>query len=146
MMEIIDLPNHQATLDLGYSLSSSLSSGTIVLLDGELGTGKTTLVQGIGQGLGIQEAIVSPTFTIICEYFEGRIPLYHLDLYRLNSKEVESLHLESYWDGQEVIPGIMAIEWSDRLKCLPSNPILHIKLFHTEDFSRKATLAYSKRK
>ena len=79
-----------------------LPPDTILLLKGDLGAGKTTLVQGIGigGGLGITDAIVSPTFTLINEYPEGRLPLYHLDLYRLEPAEVRSLYLEKYWEGR----------------------------------------------
>ena len=108
-----------ATRSLGVTLGRSLSAGSVILLEGDLGAGKTTLVQGIGEGLGITDPIVSPTFTLINEYTEGRIPLYHLDLYRLESSEVEALNLESYWEGIEMPLGIVAIEWAERLPYLP---------------------------
>lgn len=114
------LPDAAATQALGYRLGQGLAPGTVILLSGDLGAGKTTLVQGLGQGLGIPDAIVSPTFALICEYPEGRIPLYHLDLYRLSPSEVEDLSLESYWEGREIEPGIVAIEWPERLPYSPS--------------------------
>jgi tRNA threonylcarbamoyladenosine biosynthesis protein TsaE len=89
------------------------------LLDGELGSGKTTLVQGIGAGLGVDDAIVSPTFTLLCEYPEGRLPLYHFDLYRLEPADAEALHPDVYWEGVEVALGIVAIEWAERLLYKP---------------------------
>ena len=113
------LADAEATRSLGIRLGQSLPAGSVILLSGELGAGKTTLVQGIGEGLGITDAIVSPTFTLINEYPEGRIPLYHLDLYRLEPTEVEGLNLESYWQGIEIPPGIVAIEWAERLPYLP---------------------------
>lgn len=113
---IISLASRQATVKLGRLLGESLPAGTAVLLSGGLGAGKTTLVQGIGAGLGIPETdIVSPTFTIINEYYGGRLPLYHLDLYRLPTTEIESINPEIYWDSLEVPPGITAIEWASRL-------------------------------
>lgn len=112
-------------------LGRSLPVGNVLLLKGDLGSGKTTLVQGIGEGLGIIEPIVSPTFTLISEYFEGRIPLYHLDLYRLQPAEVKSLYLETYWEGVEYPPGILAIEWAERLPYPPPNP-LQIHLTYLE--------------
>ncbi|AFZ29295.1 Uncharacterized protein family UPF0079, ATPase [Gloeocapsa sp. PCC 7428] len=119
-----------ATMHLGILLGQYLSAGSVILLHGDLGTGKTTLVQGIGKGLGITEPIVSPTFTLINEYTEGRLPLYHLDLYRLEPKDVAALHLETYWEGIDADLGIMAIEWAERLPYLP--PIyLSICLNHT---------------
>ena len=109
------LSDADATRQLGISLGQSLIAGSVLLLEGDLGSGKTTLVQGIGEGLGITEAIVSPTFTLINEYTQGRLPLYHLDLYRLQSQEVSQLHLESYWNEWEYPLGIVAIEWAERL-------------------------------
>lgn len=118
MLELI-LPDAQKTHQLGKSLGQLLTIQSVVLLDGELGAGKTTLVQGIGVGLGILEPIVSPTFNLINEYFEGTIPLYHLDLYRLSPQEVSTLYPETYWEGVEVHPGITVIEWASRLPYLP---------------------------
>jgi tRNA threonylcarbamoyladenosine biosynthesis protein TsaE len=115
------LPDFEATRKFGMALGRSLPAGTVILLQGDLGTGKTTLVQGIAEGLGISEPVESPTFTLINEYFAGRIPLYHLDLYRLEPEEAEALHLESYWDGLERDLGIVAIEWAQRLLYKPEN-------------------------
>ena len=123
------LANSQATKQLGKILGEILPANISVLLEGDLGSGKTTLVQGIAQGLGITEAIVSPTFTLINEYKEGRLPLYHLDLYRLDSKEVATIYPEMYWEGIEVTPGITAIEWSQRLEYKPSHYI-ELKFSH----------------
>lgn len=113
------LLDEQATRQLGVQLGQILKAGSTLLLNGDLGSGKTTLVQGIGEGLGIPEPIVSPTFALICEYLDGRLPLYHLDLYRLQPPEVEELHLEVYWEGGEYPLGIMAIEWAERLQQPP---------------------------
>ena len=118
---ILDLPDTEATRKFGVALGRSLAAGTVILLQGDLGAGKTTLVQGIAEGLEIQDSIESPTFTLINEYLIGRMPLYHLDLYRLEPEEVEALHLESYWDGLERDLGIVAIEWAERLQYKPDN-------------------------
>lgn len=118
---IVQLVDANATHELGIDLGKSLTAGSVLLLTGELGSGKTTLVQGLAQGMKIVDSIVSPTFTIINEYFSGRLPLYHLDLYRLTSAEVDDLQLESYWLGLETELGIVAIEWAERLSHLPAN-------------------------
>jgi tRNA threonylcarbamoyladenosine biosynthesis protein TsaE len=120
---IVKLPDANATQMLGIELGKSLTAGSVILLLGNLGSGKTTLVQGLAQGMEIVDSIVSPTFTIINEYFSGRLPLYHLDLYRLNATEVDDLQLESYWSGLESELGIVAIEWAERLSYLPDNYI-----------------------
>jgi tRNA threonylcarbamoyladenosine biosynthesis protein TsaE len=126
-MKIV-LASSKATRSLGIALGKSLPAGSTILLAGDLGAGKTTLVQGIGEGLGITDAIVSPTFTLINEYLEGRIPLYHLDLYRLEANEVIGLNLETYWEGLEMKPGIVAIEWSQRMPYQPDSYIdLHLQ-------------------
>ena len=118
---ILSLPDAEATRKLGVALGRSLPAGSVILLQGDLGAGKTTLVQGIAEGLGIQDSIESPTFTLINEYLAGRIPLYHLDLYRLEPEEAEALHLESYWDGLEMDLGIVAIEWPEKLPYKPEH-------------------------
>jgi tRNA threonylcarbamoyladenosine biosynthesis protein TsaE len=135
----LTLPDAQATHALGVKLGQSLAAGSVILLEGDLGSGKTTLVQGIGRGLGIDETIDSPTFTLINEYLAGHLPLYHLDLYRLSTQEVDALHLETYWEGLEVEPGIVAIEWAEHLSFLPSD-YLKIQLYHEPAGHRQAEL------
>jgi tRNA threonylcarbamoyladenosine biosynthesis protein TsaE len=135
------LPHVNATFELGQKLGESLIPNSVLLLDGELGAGKTTLIQGLGSGLGIKESIVSPTFTLINEYTQGRLPLYHLDLYRLEKKEIDALCPEMYWEGIEVEPGITAIEWSERLPYKPSNYI-QIKLEHSSQQGRIAQFTF----
>ncbi|MDH6056728.1 tRNA (adenosine(37)-N6)-threonylcarbamoyltransferase complex ATPase subunit type 1 TsaE [Umezakia ovalisporum] len=133
------LADAQATLRLGITLGQNLTAGSVILLEGDLGTGKTTLVQGIGQGLDTTGLIVSPTFTLINEYTEGRIPLYHLDLYRLEPSEVLALNLETYWEGVEVMPGIVAIEWAERMPYKP-NSYLSLVLTYGEEGTRQAKI------
>ncbi len=137
--ECIKLADAAATHAFGVALGAQLAAGTVLLLRGDLGAGKTSLVQGMGAGLGIRETIESPTFTLINEYHDGRVPLYHLDLYRLEPAEVVGLNLESYWEGIEVEPGIVAIEWADRLPYLPED-YWQITLSHAEDGGRELDL------
>ena len=138
-MTTIFLADAEETRSLGITLGQSLPGGSVILLEGDLGAGKTTLVQGIGEGLGITDAIVSPTFTLINEYTEGRLPLYHLDLYRLQAPEVEALNLDSYWEGLEIPLGIVAIEWAERLLYKPAR-YLHLCLTYSSDGKRQAEL------
>jgi tRNA threonylcarbamoyladenosine biosynthesis protein TsaE len=133
------LADTEATLRLGITLGESLTPGSVILLEGDLGAGKTTLVQGIGKGLRIAESIVSPTFTLINEYTEGRLPLYHLDLYRLEPQEVAALNLESYWEGAEVVPGIVAVEWAERLPYKPDS-YLSVSLTYGDADTRQVEL------
>jgi tRNA threonylcarbamoyladenosine biosynthesis protein TsaE len=98
------------TWRLGAALGALLQPGDMILLTGELGAGKTTLTQGIGAGLGVQGIINSPTFTILKEY-EGRLVLYHFDLYRIESPdEVYALGFEDYFQAH----GVSVVEWAER--------------------------------
>ena len=133
------LADTEVTRSLGVTLGQSLPVGSVILLEGDLGSGKTTLVQGIGQGLGIAEPIVSPTFTLINEYTKGRLPLYHMDLYRLSAAEVTALNLETYWQGVEVPLGIVTIEWAERLQYKPPS-YLKICLTYQAVSGRQANL------
>lgn len=135
----ISLPDERATYQLGEALGRSLPAGSTLLLYGDLGSGKTTLVKGLGRGLGIRDTIISPTFTLINEYLDGRLPLYHLDLYRLDPSETAGLALETYWEGLDMPPGIVAIEWADQLLTLP-NQYLHIVLSTTDGSDRTAQI------
>ena len=117
-----------------------LTAGSVLLLEGELGSGKTTLTQGLGQGLKIQETIDSPTFTLLNEYLDGRVPLYHFDLYRLSISEVTALAIETYWEAIEVEPGIVVIEWSDRLSYRPPT-YLQLRLTYDANAGRQASFS-----
>ena len=137
---IFKLIDATATQKLGIDLGKSLTAGAVLLLIGDLGSGKTTFTQGLAQGMGIVDSIVSPTFTIINEYTSGRLPLYHLDLYRLTLEEVDELHVESYWLGLEAELGIVAIEWAERLSYLPDN-YLRIELTYDSIDGRIAKIS-----
>jgi tRNA threonylcarbamoyladenosine biosynthesis protein TsaE len=136
---VILLADAIATQELGKLLAKLLPAGSVILLEGDLGAGKTTLVKGIGQGLGIREPILSPTFSLIDEYAEGNLPLYHLDLYRLSGEEIKAIHPEIYWEGIEVSPGITAIEWSQLLLFKPDR-YLEVQLNYTSEQQRQAKL------
>ena len=141
LSNVLMLANFEATKALGQKLGQNLPERSVLLLKGDLGAGKTTLVQGIGEGLGITDAIVSPTFTLINEYHQGRLPLYHLDLYRLEPEAVAELYLEQYWEEGEALPGITAIEWPEKLSYLPLN-YLQIQLSYSEVTGRQAILQH----
>lgn len=101
------------TQELGCLLGKAAPAGTIIALSGEMGAGKTYLAKGIAMGLEIKEHVTSPTFTIINEYEGGRLPFYHMDLYRLSTaEEGEELGLDEYFNGD----GITVVEWPERLE------------------------------
>lgn len=104
------LENIAQTQRLAQIIGETANVGDNLVLTGDLGVGKTTLTKGIAQGLGIDRMIKSPTYTIIREYEEGRIPLYHMDVYRV-SEGAEELGLEEYFEGE----GLCVIEWGNLL-------------------------------
>jgi len=108
----------EETVELGRKIGKTLQPNDVVALIGDLGAGKTTLAQGIAQGLGVKEYVTSPTFIIINEH-QGRIPLYHIDLYRLETPgAIEDLGIQEYFSKG----GVCVIEWAERLGELrPSN-------------------------
>ena len=93
---------------LGEKLAPKLDAGDVIVLNGDLGAGKTTFTKGLAKGLGVKQTIKSPTFTIIREYEGGRLPLYHMDVYRLENGGAEDLGLEEYFDGD----GVSVVEWA----------------------------------
>ncbi|MFA6497962.1 MAG: tRNA (adenosine(37)-N6)-threonylcarbamoyltransferase complex ATPase subunit type 1 TsaE [Desulfurivibrionaceae bacterium] len=134
----ISLPDLCNTLALGRYLGETARSGEIITLAGSLGTGKTTLTQAIGQGLQVPLScyITSPTFSLLHEY-PGRLPLYHLDLYRLSDEsEIEDLGLLEYLYGT----GLSVIEWPDRLGSLMPEERLHIELEMLNETARLAEI------
>jgi tRNA threonylcarbamoyladenosine biosynthesis protein TsaE len=108
------------TAAAGRDLARTLAAGAVVLLFGDLGAGKTAFVRGLAEGLGVDPADVSsPTFTLIHEYRSGRLPLFHADLYRLNTaREIEELGLDEI--GED---GILAIEWAEKLPRTPPRAV-----------------------
>lgn len=100
--------DEQETKKIAASLAKLLNSGDVLLLEGNLGAGKTTFTKGLAEGLGIKRVIKSPTYTLIREYDEGRVPLYHMDVYRLEETGGTDLGLEEYFEGE----GISVIEWA----------------------------------
>ena len=138
-MHSIELSTLQRTESLGTVLGKIAEPGDIITLAGSLGAGKTALTQFIGRGLGIDPRIyiTSPTFSLLHEY-QGRIPLYHMDLYRLGSEEeIESLGFPEYFYGH----GLTVIEWSERLGSLMPAERLHIELVISGEISRTAHLS-----
>jgi tRNA threonylcarbamoyladenosine biosynthesis protein TsaE len=105
-------------------LAQSAEPGWVLLLEGDLGAGKTTFAQGFARGVGITSPVVSPTFTLLNEYRDGRILLVHGDLYRLEDPlQAEELHLEEYWENGWVV----LLEWPERLPEYPER-YLHVQL------------------
>ena len=106
---IYETNSEKETFELGKNLGEQAKAGQIFCLNGDLGVGKTVFTQGFAKGLGIEENVNSPTFTIIQVYEEGRIPLYHFDVYRIGDpEEMYEIGYEEYFFGE----GVCLIEWS----------------------------------
>jgi tRNA threonylcarbamoyladenosine biosynthesis protein TsaE len=104
--------SEQETRSIASALGRDLAMGTVLLLSGDLGAGKTAFVRGLAEGLGIDpDEVTSPTFTIVHEYRGGRLPLVHVDLYRLDRADLDEIGL----DQDLAATGIVAVEWSERL-------------------------------
>ena len=134
----LELSTIKRTEELGKILGKIVEPGDIITLQGPLGAGKTALTQAIGRGLGVDPRIyiTSPTFSLLHEY-QGRIPLYHMDLYRLSGEEeVVSLGFREYFSGS----GVTVIEWPERLGSLMPAERLEIELVISGEMSRIAKL------
>ena len=129
--------NEEETQELGRRLASILRDGDVVLLVGELGTGKTCLAKGLARGLGVGENILSPTFTLLREY-RGRISLFHLDAYRLEGPwDLFDLGIEEYLEGE----GVLLVEWGDRARDFFPGDFLEVRLeFTDKEEERRITL------
>ena len=129
LIETFTTHSETETTAAGRRLAAALSTGSVVLLVGELGAGKTAFVRGLAEGLGVDPTDVSsPTFTLIQEYRGGRVPLLHVDLYRLNDpREIEDLGLDELGT-----TAALAIEWADRLPRVPPESI-HVTIEHADD-------------
>ena len=111
--KVIESYSAQETTELGKRLGQQAKPGEVYTLVGDLGVGKTVLTQGIAEGLGITEAICSPTFTIVQVYEEGRMPFYHFDVYRIGDiEEMDEIGYEDYFYGE----GLTMIEWANLIE------------------------------
>ena len=117
-MTIIETNSAEETFALGRQIGQQAKAGEVYTLIGDLGVGKTVLTQGVAAGLGIEDAVSSPTFTIVQIYEEGRIPFYHFDVYRIGDvEEMDEIGYEDYFYGD----GLCLIEWANLIEeILPS--------------------------
>jgi tRNA threonylcarbamoyladenosine biosynthesis protein TsaE len=123
----------EETNTFGQQLAELLQPGDLITMEGDLGAGKTTLTKAIGAGLGVTRTINSPTFTIIKEY-EGRLPLYHMDVYRLENSD-EDIGFEEYFSGE----GVTIVEWAQFIEDYLPKDRLELTLKHDGE-SRTITL------
>ncbi|MBD3866881.1 MAG: tRNA (adenosine(37)-N6)-threonylcarbamoyltransferase complex ATPase subunit type 1 TsaE [Acidobacteria bacterium] len=128
--------SEQETYELGMRLAGTLKGGELVVLEGDLGLGKTVFARGIAASLGVvPEDVTSPSFTLVQEYSGGRLPMFHVDLYRLNDEpqEIESLGLDDLLDSG----GVVVVEWGEKLPAHVREHAIAIRFHDMGEGSRK---------
>ena len=138
MERVIVTSSPEETERVGLELASELQAGAVVALVGELGSGKTTLVKGIARGLFVREAVTSPSF-LLARTYQGKLPLHHLDAYRLNSaSELDEVGLRELLPPEE---GITVVEWADKIAELIPSGSLWVHLEHLGPNRRTLTIS-----
>lgn len=133
MKRVFETFSLEETQKLGEELALELKAGDVIALNGDLGAGKTAFTQGLARGLGVEDYVTSPTFTIM-NVFEGRLPLYHFDVYRISDPdEMEAIGFEEFLYGE----GVCVIEWSDLIKELLPKGTIDIRIYKEGPESRK---------
>ena len=137
---IIESYSEKETFELGFKLGKEAAAGAVFTLVGDLGVGKTVFTKGFAKGLGIEEHVSSPTFTILQVYDEGRLPLYHFDVYRIGDpEEMDEIGYEDYFFGN----GVCLVEWANLIEELmpPQTKWIRIEKDLEQGFSyRKITI------
>jgi tRNA threonylcarbamoyladenosine biosynthesis protein TsaE len=128
------IKSEQEMIELGKIIGSKVDKNYCITLSGDLGAGKTTLTKGIGKALEVKSVINSPTYTIL-KIHEGRLPLYHMDVYRIDSSSGDD-SLEEFFE----LDGVSVIEWAENIAYILPNEYLKIKIEILNDSSRKVTL------
>ncbi len=124
-MKTIETHSPEETFAFGKSLGQQAIPGQVICLDGDLGVGKTVFTQGFAEGLGIDGPVNSPTFTIVQVYEEGRLPLYHFDVYRIGDvEEMDEIGYEEYFYGE----GVALIEWSTLIEEIIPETAIHVTI------------------
>jgi len=122
---ILETYRAEETFAIGMKIGKQAQAGHIYTLTGELGAGKTVFTQGVARGLGIEEPVCSPTFTIIQEYKDGRLPFYHFDVYRIGDiEEMEEIGYEDYFFGE----GVCLVEWANLIQELLPEQVIEITI------------------
>ena len=125
MTQSMESNSEKETWEIGNRIAQQCEAGTIVLLHGDLGVGKTVFTKGFAAGLGVEEPVNSPTFTIIQIYESGRLPLYHFDVYRIaDVEEMDEIGYEDYFFGD----GVCLIEWADLIQEILPPDVIAIEI------------------
>lgn len=122
---IVESFGPEETFDLGEKLGKQAMAGAVICLDGDLGVGKTIFTQGFAKGLGIEEPVSSPTFTIVQQYDGGRLPFYHFDVYRIGDiSEMDEVGYEDCFYGE----GVSLVEWSNLIEEILPEKVISVKI------------------
>lgn len=122
---VVETYSAQETYELGKRLGREAQAGEVYCLDGDLGTGKTVFTQGFAAGLGIEGPVNSPTFTILQQYEDGRLPLYHFDVYRIGDvEEMEEIGYEDCFYGE----GVSLVEWSSLIREILPEKVIRVTI------------------
>jgi tRNA threonylcarbamoyladenosine biosynthesis protein TsaE len=136
--DVYTLKSVEETRAFARNLGTHAKSGDCFALDGDLGAGKTVIAKEIAAALGVTEEITSPTFTL-CEEYEGRLPFYHFDLYRIDDpRELDMLFFEDYWEGN----GVSVIEWAGRAEHRLPHNTTYITIEYVDENTRRLSIAY----
>jgi tRNA threonylcarbamoyladenosine biosynthesis protein TsaE len=128
------------TIALAKEFAKNIKIGDVIILLGDLGAGKTHFVKGLAQGLGSENLVTSPTFTIMNIYEGGKMPIYHFDMYRLSSmEEAQELGFEEYFD-TESLDGVSVVEWPSQVEGLIKKPYYKITIDKIEENTRKISI------
>ncbi|TJY42942.1 tRNA (adenosine(37)-N6)-threonylcarbamoyltransferase complex ATPase subunit type 1 TsaE [Cohnella pontilimi] len=133
MWYVREVNSEADTAAFAAELAGRAGTGTVLALDGDLGAGKTRFAQAFAAALGVPGVVNSPTFTIIKEYEGGRLPFYHMDVYRLSLPEADELGLDEYFHGE----GVTLVEWASLIEPLLPAERLHLLLEYTGPTSRR---------
>ena len=124
--------NPEDTYKVARDFAKNLKAGDVITLDGDLGAGKTAFTRGVAEGLGIKDSVVSPTFTVVNEYLNGNIPLFHFDVYRIDSSDdLYDIGWEDYLNRN----GIIMVEWASVVEDIFDMPVYKITITKNPDIS-----------
>ncbi|MBQ3494681.1 MAG: tRNA (adenosine(37)-N6)-threonylcarbamoyltransferase complex ATPase subunit type 1 TsaE [Clostridia bacterium] len=140
-MQIETISNSsEMTMQIAEKYAKTIKQPIVISLVGDLGAGKTTFAKGFAKGMGIEELVTSPTFTILNTYEQSPMPLYHFDMYRLSSKqEAEELGFEEYFD-LKLLKGITLVEWAENVKGLLPQLHIEVKITKQSETERKISI------
>lgn len=130
----LEINDEEAMRRLGQVIGETALVGHVFAMDGDLGAGKTTLTQGIAKGLNIKEQVSSPTFTIMQVYDSGRLPLMHMDAYRIESlQELDDLGYEEYFYSEYVV----AVEWAEKVREIVPGEAIHLQIAYSDEAGKR---------